>query len=66
MGIGLGSFIALLLETYSSINDGGIYPACIFTMAGLGLFAGFNMTKKLDKEQNIKITNQKLKTTVQY
>nr|WP_262731953.1 hypothetical protein [Gaetbulibacter sp. NE] len=50
MGIGLGSFIALLLETYTSINDGGIYPACIFTMAGLGLFAGFNMTKKLDKE----------------
>ena len=50
MGIGVGTFMALMLETYSSMNDEGIYPACIFTMAGLGLFAGFNLTKKLDKE----------------
>ncbi|RSK39229.1 MULTISPECIES: DUF6249 domain-containing protein [Mangrovimonas] len=49
-GIGLGSFIALLLESYTTINDNAIYPSCIFTMAGLGLFAGFNMTKNLDKE----------------
>ena len=50
MGIGIGVFIGLLLITYTSLNEGAIYPATIFTMAGLGLFVGFNMTKKLEKE----------------
>jgi len=49
MGIGVGVFIALLLSTYTSLNAHGIYPACIFFMAGVGLFTGFNMTKNLDK-----------------
>jgi hypothetical protein len=50
MGIGIGVFIALLLSTYTSLNTDAIYPATIFTMAGLGLFVGFYMTKKLEKE----------------
>ena len=50
MGIGLGVFTALLLETYSDLDSDAIYPATIFFMAGLGLFGGFNLTKKLDKE----------------
>lgn len=50
MGIGVGVFIALLLATYTSLNTDAIYPATIFTMAGLGLFVGFSMTKKLEKE----------------
>lgn len=50
MGVGVGVFIALLLSTYTSLNSDAIYPATIFTMAGLGLFVGFYMTKKLDKE----------------
>lgn len=50
MGIGLGVFLALLLDTYSSLDNDGIYPATIFFMAGVGLFTGFNMTKNLDKE----------------
>jgi len=49
MGIGIGVFIALLLDNYTTLGD-GIYPATIFLMAGVGLFAGFNMTKNLDKE----------------
>lgn len=49
MGIGLGVFIALLLDTYTSLHNDGIYPATIFFMAGVGLFLGFNMTKNLDK-----------------
>lgn len=49
MGIGVGVFIALLLSTYTSLNSDAIYPATIFTMAGLGLFVGFYMTKKLEK-----------------
>ncbi|MDP3352362.1 MAG: hypothetical protein Q8S44_01300 [Flavobacteriaceae bacterium] len=49
MGIGIGVFIALLLATYTTLDEDAIYPATIFTMAGLGLFVGFNMTKNLDK-----------------
>jgi flagellar biosynthesis protein FliQ len=49
MGIGIGVFIALILATYTSLNEEALYPATIFTMAGASLFVGFNMTKKLEK-----------------
>ena len=49
MGIGAGIFIALILDHYTTLG-GEIYPATIFTTAGIGLFVGFNMTKNLDKE----------------
>lgn len=49
MGIGLGVFIALVLSTYTALEQGGIYPAMIFTSAGAALFIGFNLTKKLEK-----------------
>ncbi|CAM1346684.1 DUF6249 domain-containing protein [Tenacibaculum insulae] len=48
MGIGLGVFIASIVDTYTTIDEEAIYPALIFFMAGLGLFTGFNLTKKLD------------------
>jgi flagellar biosynthesis protein FliQ len=50
MGIGVGVFIALLLTAYTRLDRDTIYPATIFMMAGLGLFIGFYMTKKLEKE----------------
>lgn len=51
MGIGLGVFIANLLLTYTTLDEGAIYPALIFFMAGVGLYTGFTQTKKhLDKE----------------
>ncbi|TCI90648.1 DUF6249 domain-containing protein [Tenacibaculum sp. M341] len=50
MGIGLGVFVALLLTTYSALEEEAIFPAMIFFMGGLGLFLGFNLTKKLDQE----------------
>ncbi len=50
MGVGLGIFIASLLDNYSTLDEDAIYPAVIFFMAGVGLFIGFNMTKNLDKE----------------
>ena len=50
MGIGVGVFLALVLDTYSNLDSDAVYPAMIFLMAGVGLFAGFNLTKKLDKE----------------
>jgi hypothetical protein len=49
MGIGIGAFIALLLSTYTTLNENGVYPATIFTMAGASLFIGFNMTKKIEE-----------------
>ena len=49
MGIGLGVFIASILEQYTTLGE-PIYPATVFFMAGTGLFIGFKMTKDLDKE----------------
>lgn len=46
MGIGLGVFIANLLDTYSSLDSDAIYPSMIFLMAGVGLYVGFTQTKK--------------------
>ena len=51
IGIGVGVFIALLLTTYTSLNQDAVYPALIFMMAGVGLFVGFYMTKNLEKGQ---------------
>ncbi|MCT4698290.1 MULTISPECIES: DUF6249 domain-containing protein [Tenacibaculum] len=50
MGIGLGIFLGLVIDTYTSMQEEAIYPAMIFLMAGLGLFTGFSLTKKLDNE----------------
>ncbi len=50
MGIGVGVFIASLLLHYSSLDSEAIFPGTIFTMAGVGLFIGYNMTKNIDKE----------------
>ena len=47
MGVGLGVFIANLLDTYSSLDSEAVYPAVIFFMAGVGLYVGFTQTKKL-------------------
>lgn len=50
IGIGLGVFIGLVLSAYTSLDHNAVYSAAIFTFAGLGLFTGFYMTKKLDQE----------------
>ena len=49
IGIGVGIFIATLIDHYSSLDSDAIYPATIFLMAGLGLFVGFKMTSNMDK-----------------
>jgi len=46
MGIGLGVFIANLLDTYSNLDSDAVYPALIFFMAGVGLYLGFTQTRK--------------------
>lgn len=48
MGIGIGVFIASILDQYTTLGE-AVYPATIFLMAGIGLFIGFNQTKDLDK-----------------
>lgn len=50
MGIGIGTFIAMLLSEYTTLNEEALYTSIIFFMAGVGLFIGFDMTKKLGKE----------------
>lgn len=50
MGIGLGVFLALLLTTYTRLDEEAVYPAMIFFVGGLGLFSGFFLIKKLEKE----------------
>lgn len=50
MGIGIGIFIASILHYNLGVDDDVAYPGTIFLMAGISLFAGFTMTKNLDKE----------------
>lgn len=45
MGIGLGTFIAALIDTYTNLEEGAM-AAVIFFMAGVGLYVGFLQTKK--------------------
>jgi flagellar biosynthesis protein FliQ len=48
MAIGVGIFIASILHYNLGVEEEVAYPGTIFLMAGVGLFAGFTMTKKLD------------------
>lgn len=51
MGIGIAIFIASILVHTVGLDQDVAYPGTIFLMAGIGLFTGFYMTKKLDKEE---------------
>ena len=46
MGIGLGVFIANVLDTYTGLDEDAVYPAMIFLLAGVGLYVGYTQTKK--------------------
>ncbi|SDR08479.1 DUF6249 domain-containing protein [Flagellimonas zhangzhouensis] len=50
MGIGAAIFVASILHYSLGVDEEVAYPGAIFLMAGVGLMVGFNMTKKLDKE----------------
>ncbi len=47
MGIGAGIFIGAIIDTYSRLNEGVAFSGSIFLMAGIGLFVGFTLSKKL-------------------
>ncbi len=51
MGIGLAIFIASLMVNIMAVDEEVAYPGTIFLMAGLGLYLGFTLTKKLEKEE---------------
>jgi len=51
MGIGAGVFIGAILETYTVIDSEVGYTGSIFLMAGLGLFVGFTLSKKLVEKE---------------
>lgn len=51
MGIGTGVFLASFLHITLGLDEEVAYPGSIFLIAGLALFIGFTLTKKLiDKE----------------
>ncbi|MDF0708890.1 DUF6249 domain-containing protein [Flagellimonas okinawensis] len=50
MGIGAAIFVASILHSTLGVDEEVAYPGSIFLMAGIGLFVGFTMTKKLDQE----------------
>lgn len=47
-GIGVGIFIAAILVYNFNVEEEVAFPGTIFLMAGVGLFTGFQLTKKLD------------------
>ena len=50
MGIGLGTLIAGVLHYNVGMEEEIAFPGSIFFMAGLGLFTGFYVTKKLNSD----------------
>ena len=50
MGIGAAIFVASILHYSLGVDEEVAYPGSIFLMAGVGLFVGFTMTKKIDQE----------------
>ena len=50
MGIGLGTLIAEGFVQGFGMDEEVAFPGVIFFMAGLGLFTGYYVTKKLNKD----------------
>lgn len=50
VGVGIAIFIGSALVNSLGMDEDVAFPATIFTMAGIGLFVGFTLTKKMDKE----------------
>ncbi len=50
IGVGLAIFIASVLSNTMGMEEEVAFPGTIFLMAGIGLFVGFTLTKKLDRK----------------
>ena len=51
MGIGAGTFMGSILEAYTLIKEEVAFTGSIFLMAGIGLFVGFTLSKKLVEKE---------------
>jgi hypothetical protein len=51
MGIGAGVFIGGILDAYTLIQSNIALPGSMFLMAGLGLYVGFSLSKKLVEKE---------------
>ena len=51
IGIGVGVFVGSILEAYTLIEQGVAFTGSIFLMAGIGLFVGFTLSKKLVEKE---------------
>ena len=51
VGIGVAIFVASFMVSVVGLDEDVAYPGTIFLMAGIGLYLGFILTKKLDKEE---------------
>ncbi len=51
IGIGIGTFLGAILKAYTVIDEEVGYTGSIFLMAGLGLFIGFTLSKKLVEKE---------------
>ena len=51
MGIGAGIFLGSILEAYTLIQPEVGFTGSIFLMAGIGLFVGFTLSKKLVEKE---------------
>lgn len=50
MGVGAGIFLSSFLMAVFGLDEEIAIPGSVFLMAGIGLFVGFTLTKKLDSE----------------
>ena len=48
MGVGIGIFIASILNYGLGVEEEVAYPGTIFLLAGIALFTGYHLTKKID------------------
>lgn len=53
MGIGAGIFLGAIASDVLGLDEEVAFPGTIFLMAGVGLFVGFTLTKKLDQEEGL-------------
>jgi hypothetical protein len=49
IGVGLGIFIGAVLSTSLGVSEDVAYPGTIFTLAGIGLLIGYNLSTKEEK-----------------
>ena len=50
MSIGLAVFVASFMEQTMNMEEEVAYPGTIFLLAGIGLFVGFTLTKKITEQ----------------